>query len=176
MARDRFDEADRALGAAVALGRWLVLPVSLLLFLQWPLRELVHAYSREANDLAQWLFALYVAFAVTEATRQSTHLAAAAVAERYPPALRRLIARGAAILCVAPWSLFVLVTGTPMIWRSIHELEKFPDTFNPGYFIVKGSVWVLALLMLLQALLDAVRPMRMRSRAEHHGSLTSPPP
>ncbi len=29
----------------------LVLPVSLLLFLQWPLRDLVHAGSREANDL-----------------------------------------------------------------------------------------------------------------------------
>ena len=31
----------------------LVLPVSLLLFLQWPLRDLVQAYSIESNDLAE---------------------------------------------------------------------------------------------------------------------------
>jgi TRAP-type C4-dicarboxylate transport system permease small subunit len=172
MPREWLDQADRALGAVIALGRWLVLPVGLLLFLQWPLRELIQAYSREANDLAQWLFALYVAIALTEATRRSTHLAAAAVAERYTPALRAVLARAAALLCVAPWSLFVLVTGTPMIWRSIRQLEAFPDTDDPGYFIIKGSVWLLALLMLLQAILDALRPLA----AKNDRPPTYPPP
>ena len=37
------NKAGRAVAAAIALGRWLVLPVSLLLFIQWPLRDLVHA-------------------------------------------------------------------------------------------------------------------------------------
>ena len=59
---------DRVLGAALMCGAVLVLPVSLLLFLQWPLRELLHSYSREANDFAQLLFALYVSIAVTCAT------------------------------------------------------------------------------------------------------------
>jgi TRAP-type mannitol/chloroaromatic compound transport system permease small subunit len=162
MPREWLDQADRALGALIALGRWLVLPVGLLLFLQWPLRDLFRAYSREANDLAQWLFALYVAIALTEATRRSTHLAAAAVAERYTPALRAVLARAAALLCVAPWSLFVLVAGAPMIWRSIRQLEEFPDTYDPGYFIIKASVWLLALLMLLQAIVDAFRPSAQR--------------
>src|SRR5689334_12500560 len=58
---------DRFVGWACAAGLVLVLPISLLLFLQWPLRELVHAGSREANDLAQWLFALYVSLAMTYA-------------------------------------------------------------------------------------------------------------
>ena len=43
----------------------LVLPLALLLFAQWPLRDLVQAHSREANDLAQIIFALYMAVAVT---------------------------------------------------------------------------------------------------------------
>jgi hypothetical protein len=60
---------DRAVAAIVALGRWLVIPVVLLLFLQWPLRDLVRAYSRQANDVGQWTFALVVAVAVTAATR-----------------------------------------------------------------------------------------------------------
>ena len=72
---------DRALGALLRWGAGLVLPVSLLLFLQWPLRDLLHGYSREANDLAQLLFALYVSLAVTCATRHHAHLAADAFAQ-----------------------------------------------------------------------------------------------
>ena len=32
---------DRVLDRVIAAGRWLVLPVALALFLQWPLREFV---------------------------------------------------------------------------------------------------------------------------------------
>jgi hypothetical protein len=67
---------DRLLGLMTTGASILVLPVSLLLFLQWPLRDLGIGYSREANDLAQTLFALYVAVAITNATRRHSHLAA----------------------------------------------------------------------------------------------------
>ena len=46
-------EIDRGLGWLIEAGRWLVLPVALVLFLQWPLRDWVQAWSREANDLGQ---------------------------------------------------------------------------------------------------------------------------
>lgn len=49
---------DRVLRRIILASSILVLPLSLLLFMHWPLRELVQAYSREANDLAQLLFAL----------------------------------------------------------------------------------------------------------------------
>lgn len=109
------DRADRVVGRAVALGQWIALPVCLLLFAQWPLRDLVHGYSIQANDLAQWLFALYVSLAVTYATRERAHLAADAVALRYAAGVRRRIGRVAALACVVPWSLFVLIAGTPMV-------------------------------------------------------------
>ena len=149
---------DRAIGAVIAAAQWLVLPVSLLLFLQWPLRDLLHAWSREANDLAQWLFALYVSVALTYATRERAHLAAGALAERYAPALRDRIGRVGAALCLLPWSLFLLITAGPMVWRSMRGLEQFPETYNPGYFIIKASVCLLALLMLAQATVDLLRP------------------
>jgi TRAP-type mannitol/chloroaromatic compound transport system permease small subunit len=160
MAADWLERVDRGLGAAIALGRWLVLPVSLLLFLQWPLRELVHAYSIEANDLAQWLFALYVSLALTFATRERAHLAADGLAQSYSAATRHRLARIAALLCLLPWSLFILVAGTPVIWASVISLERFPETSDPGYFLVKAGTWLLAALVLLQALLDALRPAR----------------
>ena len=34
------DVVDRTTGRLIAAGRWLVLPVALILFLQWPLRDL----------------------------------------------------------------------------------------------------------------------------------------
>ncbi|MBI3706139.1 MAG: TRAP transporter small permease subunit [Proteobacteria bacterium] len=148
---------DRAVAALIACGRWLVLPVTLVLFVQWPLRDLVQAYSREANDLGQWIFALYVSLAVTFATRERTHIAADALAHRYAAATRTRLARMAALICVVPWALFFLIAGAPMVWQSLRQLEAFPDTSNPGYFIIKASAWLLALLALAQALLDIRR-------------------
>src|SRR5205085_6516927 len=65
---------DRLLGALMRAGRWLAPLLALLLFAQWPLRDWVQAYSREANDLAQIGFAFYVSLAVTAATRAGAHL------------------------------------------------------------------------------------------------------
>ena len=146
---------DRILRVITAASLVLVLPISLLLFLQWPLRDLLQAYSREANDLAQWLFALYVSVAITYATRMGTHLAANSLARRYSPAAQARLNRFASLFVLLPWSAFVLYAVAPMIWQSVAELERFPETFNPGYFIVKAAVGLLALLVLAQALVVA---------------------
>jgi len=149
---------DRALGRVLELAKWLVLPVVILLFLQWPLRDLVQAYSREANDLGQWIFALFMAAAVTAATRERIHLAADNFAQRYAPAWRRGIARAGALAGLVPWALFVLYSSSNTVWMSVRQLESFPDTLNPGYFLVKLALWLLAGLLLLQAIVDACRP------------------
>jgi TRAP-type C4-dicarboxylate transport system permease small subunit len=148
--------ATRALDRTLAAVRWLVLPLGFLLFAQWPLRELVQAYSREANDLGQVLFALYVAMAVTAATRDGSHLAVDAVARRYSPRTRSRISRAAAALVVAPWALFVIVMSATPVWQSLLQLERFPDTLNPGYFLIRMAVFVMALCILAQAALDAL--------------------
>src|SRR5437879_11823582 len=79
---DLLDLLDRLIAALLRGLQWLILPVVLLLFLQWPLRDLVRSHSREANDLGQWIFALYVAASVPAAPRPRTHLPAAVVARR----------------------------------------------------------------------------------------------
>ncbi len=149
---------DRLLGLVLSVGKWLVVPVVVLLFLQWPLRDLVQAYSREANDLGQWIFALYMAAAVTAATRERIHLAADSFARAYAPSRRRAIQRAGALLGLAPWALFVLYASWYSVWMSIKQLESFPDTYNPGYFLLKFALWLLAALLLLQGVVDAIRP------------------
>jgi hypothetical protein len=59
---------DRLVGVLLRVCSGLALAVIVLLFLQWPLRDIFRAYSREANDLGQWLFAIYVAASVMAAT------------------------------------------------------------------------------------------------------------
>lgn len=145
---------DRATGAAA----WLVLPLAALLFAQWPLRDLVGAWSRDANDIAQWLFALYVAFAVRAATRARAHMATSLAVPAPTPPWRRAIDRCGEAVLVLPWAVFVLASGAAPTWRSVMGLEAFPDTFNPLYFILRLSAWLLALGVLLEALLALAAP------------------
>ena len=152
------ERIDRTVGRLITAARWLVLPVVLVLFLQWPLRDFVRWGSREANDLGQWIFALYVSLAVTFATRERAHLAVDAIAHDYPAAVRGALARWGTLLCVAPWSLFMIWATWPIAWRSALLLEKFPETLNGGYFLIKVAAVLLALLTLAQALLDLRKP------------------
>jgi len=149
---------DGTVGFVIALAKWLVLPLAFLLLAQWPLREIVQQYSREANDLGQILFALYVAVALSCATRRDAHLATDVVAHRYPARFRTALLRVALAITLVPWSLYVLATGATTAWRSIATLEAFPETFNSGYFLVKLAVCVLAALLLLQSLVIIVHP------------------
>jgi len=149
---------DRLVAAILSGGQWLLLPVVALLFLQWPLRDIVRGYSRDANDLGQWLFALYVAMAFTAATRAHTHLAADALARHYSERTRLLLSRLIALLGLLPWSLYVIFGGASLVISSVRALEAFADTYNPGYFIIKLALWVLAGLVLAQAIIDIARP------------------
>src|ERR1700733_9520107 len=153
------DKVDRTVGTLVDGARWLVLPVALILFLQWPLRDFVQAGSREANDLGQWIFALYVSLAMTFATRERAHLAVDAIAHGYPPAVRGAIGRWGGFACVAPWALFMIWTIGPTAWRSALMLEKFSETLNPGYFLIKIAALLLAVLALAQAILEVRRKL-----------------
>jgi TRAP-type mannitol/chloroaromatic compound transport system permease small subunit len=149
---------DRIVRATIGVGQWLVLPVLLLLFAQWPLRDVFRAYSREANDLGQIFFAFYVAIALTAATRAGTHLAADALARHYPARLRLLFVRIGELIGLLPWGLFLLFAGRNIVAWSVAQLELFPDTFNPGYFLIKVAMALFALLVIAQALLDMARP------------------
>ena len=46
----------------------------------------------------------------------------------------------------------------PSVWHSTLALERFPDTFNHGYFLLRIALVLLALVALLQAIVDAFRP------------------
>lgn len=148
---------DRLIGHVVAATKWLALPLIVLLFLQWPLREIVRTFSREANDLGQVAFAFFVAVSVTAATRARTHLAADLLARRYSALVRQRLGRLGSALGLLPWALFVLIAGKSTVISGLRDLESFQDSGNPGYFLIKLALWVMAILILGQSLLDTFR-------------------
>ncbi len=158
------DVLAATLDRASLLAAWLVLPLAALLFAQWPLRDLVGAWSRQANDVAQWIFALYVAFAVRAATRARAHMATSLVASGPRPPWRRAVDRCGEALLVLPWAAFVLVSGALPTWRSVVGLEAFSDTFDPLYFVIRLSAWLLALGVLMEALIALSSPADTRER------------
>jgi TRAP-type mannitol/chloroaromatic compound transport system permease small subunit len=151
---------DQLVGFVLAAVKWLALPIVTLLFLQWPLRTRLGLYSREANDLGQWLFAIYVAASVAAATRARAHLAADTVARNYSAATREWLTRAGALCGLIPWSVIVLVTSWSLVRDSTLLLEHFPDTGNPGYFIIKLSLLLMAVLILIEGLLELALPVR----------------
>ena len=145
----------------MAAAKWLALPIVTLLFLQWPLRTVLGLYSREANDLGQWLFALYVAASITAATRARKRIS---LQIRYRGIIRTRHGNGSlgagALLGLIPWSIIVLVTSWPIVRDSMLLFERFPDTGNPGYFIVKIALLLLASLILIEGVIGLFQPDR----------------
>jgi len=145
----------------------LALAIGVLLFLQWPLRDGVGAGSSQANDLAQWLFALYVAVALRHADRHNAHLICRPDLAGAGHGWRRAIRQLGAPLAVLPWALYAVWHGAPMVLRPLLGLARFPDTDNAGYFKVKVALQVLAGLMALQSLADLWRTVRtLRAQPE----------
>jgi hypothetical protein len=56
-----------------------------------------------------------------------------------------------------PWAVFVLIASKSTVISSLHDLEAFQDSGNPGYFLVKLALWVMAILIIGQSLLDLFR-------------------
>jgi hypothetical protein len=148
------DDPPRA-SFVMRAGQWLAFAIILLLFAQWPLRDLFGTGALLANDIAQALFALYVALAVPHATARGQHLAA------HPEALARSRWRrlGAAMIPL-PWCAWLLVTSASPVLQSLSLWEHFPESFSPGYFLIKLALPLLALGLAWQCLRALQRELR----------------
>ena len=137
---------------------WGAIPLTLLLFAQWPLRDLVQAYSRPVNDLGQIVFALYAAFAITAASVAGAHLSAhssAHLAVHTGKPITTHYARARTLwlaVCVLPWGAWMLWASAPMLWQSLSQLEKFPETLTPGFFFIKVAAVLAVGLIVIHAL------------------------
>ena len=87
--RMSLEGVDRVIGWLVAAAKWLALPLIVLLFLQWPLRESCAAVRARPTISARSRLRCSSRCSVTAATRAHTHLAADRVAQHYSERTRR---------------------------------------------------------------------------------------
>nr|WP_295785097.1 C4-dicarboxylate ABC transporter substrate-binding protein [Rhodoferax sp.] len=144
----------------------LVLPLAFLLFAQWPLRSWLEAYSRDANNIAQIVFALYAAVAITAASRSKAHLAFVGYRKRVQRKATVLWRPWVRLVCVGPWAAFMLWTAAPQMVESIRVMEKFGEGYTAGYFVMRIALVVLAVLVLVNALADVYFETRRQRQAQ----------
>jgi hypothetical protein len=137
----------------------LVLALASLLFAQWPLREWFHVYTRQANDLGQLIFAVYIAVAVYAASRTHTHISPQT--KQVPPIQSQ--ARWEMYLqwvCVVPWTAWMAWSWWAEMLHSAVGLERFADSNLPGYFVLKIALFLMVLLLALDYSRQAWRALR----------------
>jgi TRAP-type mannitol/chloroaromatic compound transport system permease small subunit len=81
------------------------------------------------------------------------------LARRYPERVRRRLNQVGNAIGLLPWAMFVLIASRTVVLSSVRDLESFQDSGNPGYFLVKLALWLLAILVIGQSLVEIFRPL-----------------
>jgi TRAP-type mannitol/chloroaromatic compound transport system permease small subunit len=61
------------------------------------------------------------------------------------------------VLFLLPWLALVGWYSLPIVLNSLLEMEKFPDTWTRGYFILKLQLFFFVVLVGLQAIANIIR-------------------
>jgi TRAP-type mannitol/chloroaromatic compound transport system permease small subunit len=144
--------ADAVVDAVGRVGAWLVLFVVAALFGQLPLREWVGAGHLLANDFGQIAHATVFMLGVAYAMRWDGHVRLDVFYHRMSRRARVLVDLAGTICFVVPWISIVLLYSWATTVRSVAVFEKFPDTWNPGYWLFKVLLLTFGVLVSLQAL------------------------
>jgi TRAP-type mannitol/chloroaromatic compound transport system permease small subunit len=136
---------------------WLCLPAILLLFLQLPLRDIVHGGNNTDNDFGQIIFANFVMIGIPFAMRHDAHVRVDIFHQHFGARLRAGIELAGTMLFTLPWLALIGWYALPIVLNSLHQAEKFAETYTPGYFILKLAVLYLVVLVGLQAIAGIIR-------------------
>ena len=118
---------------------WLVflaLPIFLLvvfLWAQWPMRVFASGNPRLINDMGQIAFAYFWVMAFAIACLSQSHLQ---ISNNAAPTKKGRRAWTGFVLSL-PWAIFLVYSAWPLFINSWHENEKFPDSYSPGFYLIK---------------------------------------
>jgi len=136
---------------------WLCLPVILLLFLQLPLRDIVHGGNNTDNDFGQIIFANFIMVGIPFAMRHDAHVRVDIFHQHFGARLRSIIELAGTALFTLPWLALLGWYALPIVLNSLRQTEKFAETYTPGYFILKLGLFFFVVLVGFQAIADIIR-------------------
>ncbi|MFM7347346.1 MAG: TRAP transporter small permease subunit, partial [Tagaea sp.] len=91
------------------------------------------------------------------AMREDAHVRVDLLSDGWSARRRAWVALWCHALFVLPWMAAIAWFGWPIVRRGFAALERFPETFSPGYFLLKALILVLAFLVSVQALAGIAR-------------------
>lgn len=115
---------------------FLALPIVLLvvfLWAQWPMRVFASGNPRLINDMGQIAFAYFWVMAFAIACLSQSHLQ---ISNNAAPTKKGRRAWTGFVLSL-PWAIFLVYSAWPLLINSWHENEKFPDSYSPGFYLIK---------------------------------------
>jgi len=144
---------------------WLCLPIILLLFLQLPLRDIVHGGNNTDNDFGQVVFAAFFMLGIPFAMRYDAHVRVDIFYQRLTTRRRAVVDLVGTVLFLLPWLALVGWYSLPIVLNSLFEMEKFAETYTRGYFILKLQLFFLVALIGLQAIANIIHAALTLTRA-----------
>jgi TRAP-type mannitol/chloroaromatic compound transport system permease small subunit len=151
-ALDRFADTVEAIidriGRTVA---WLVLAVVFLLFVQNPLREYVGRGQFFANDMGQLCHAAVFMIGIAYAWRWDRQVRVDLFYGKMGPRAKAVVNLLGTTFLLLPWLGLVAWEAVPTAIESVRNLEGFPESGSPGFFVMKSLVLAFAAMMGLQA-------------------------
>ena len=136
---------------------WLCLFIVGLLFIQIPLREIAHGGHIVANDIGQVVHAAFFMIGIPFAMRHDAHVRVDIFYQRFSARTRAILDLLGTVLFLTPWLALLGWYSLPIVLNSLRELEEFPETYTPGYFILKLQLAIFVGLVALQALATIAR-------------------
>jgi TRAP-type mannitol/chloroaromatic compound transport system permease small subunit len=136
---------------------WLCLPVILLLFLQLPLRDIVHGGNNTDNDFGQIIFANFFMVGIPFAMRHDAHVRVDILHQHFSKRAQAIIELAGTLLFTLPWLALLAWYSLPIVLNSLAQTEKFAETYTPGYFILKLGLFFFVVLAGLQAIANMIR-------------------
>jgi TRAP-type mannitol/chloroaromatic compound transport system permease small subunit len=136
---------------------WLCLPLILLLFLQLPLRDVVHGGNNTDNDFGQIIFANFFMLGIPFAMHHDAHVRVDLFHRHFGARWRAIIELAGTTLFTLPWLALLGWYALPIVLNSLRQTEKFAETYTPGYFILKLGLLFFVVLVAFQAVANIIR-------------------
>lgn len=140
---------------------FLALPIVLLvvfLWAQWPMRVFASGNPRLINDMGQIAFAYFWVMAFAIACLSQSHLQ---ISNKAAPTKKGRRAWTGFVLSL-PWAIFLVYSAWPLLINSWHENEKFPDSYSPGFYLIKLALILLPVGWTLSNILSINKAYRVK--------------
>ena len=137
---------------------WLTLATVALLTLQVPLRQLPSGMlSTSFNDVGQLVHATVFMVGCAYALRWDAHARVDVFYRGLSERRRAWVDLAGSLVFALPWLGLVGWYSTPIVVNSWRDLEIFPDSHVPAFFLLKTLLLVFSVLLGLQVLANTAR-------------------